>query len=188
LKNEAFSQRLWGEAIATLDDLGGAFTDAEQARAMLKTLRAERRAWRGELEIADRDGAVTAVGVRADTVIGTYGLLLGFILIFDDLTESKRADLARIHLQDALFRVARIESAEAGMGADSDPPDGVIGAILANARLAALDISDGRSGESVAPLIEELRTATQRATALYAQLRAHGFDGAGADDSARDPA
>jgi len=53
-------------------------------------------------------------------------------------------------------------------------PDEVVTAILTNARLAALDIADGSGNSGAAALIEDLRTATQRATAIYAQLRAYG--------------
>jgi hypothetical protein len=34
-----------------------------------------------------------------------------------------------------------------------------------------MDIADGPGGPAVAPLLEELEVATQRATALYGQIR-----------------
>lgn len=175
-RNETFARLLQAPASAfvTLDDLTDAFSEPLQARTMLRTLREQRLPWRGELSIAPPSAPRVPVGVRADLVSGSQGAILGFILIFTDLSESKRADIARRHLEDALYQAGRPD-----MGAESGSsplraPDEVIAAILTNARLAALDIADGSGGAAVAPLIEELEIATQRATAIYAQLRAYG--------------
>jgi chemotaxis family two-component system sensor kinase Cph1 len=48
----------------------------------------------------------------------------------------------------------------------------VVSAILTNASLAAMDIADIRGGPPVAPLLRDLEASTQRAAALYAQIRA----------------
>lgn len=174
--NETFEKRLAdGARYATLDDLAGAFAETPQALSMVEILREQRRAWRGELSFEPLGKASIPVGIRADPVFGMRGVLLGYIIIFDDLTESKLADAARRRLQDAIYQASRFDVAEAAGAGPSREPDAVIGAILANARLAALDIADGRSGEGVAGLIEELKLATQRATAIYAQLRMHGL-------------
>jgi hypothetical protein len=55
-------------------------------------------------------------------------------------------------------------------------PDGsdVLGAILANASLAAMDIADGGAAPVVAPLLQEVETATARAALLYARIRGVG--------------
>ena len=53
----------------------------------------------------------------------------------------------------------------------SGTPDAVMGAILANASLAAMDIADAAGGPTVAPLLAELEVSAQRAAALYAQLQ-----------------
>ena len=45
-----------------------------------------------------------------------------------------------------------------------------MGAILANASLAAMDIADGSSTPTIAPLLEELEVSTRRATALYDRM------------------
>ncbi|MGQ0620117.1 MAG: GAF domain-containing protein [Panacagrimonas sp.] len=174
--NETFSKLLRGstQKLLTLEDLAASFTEPPHAQAMLRTLREQRLPWRGELSLHAKGSQPVPVGVRADLVSGSQGTILGFIVIFTDLSESKRADAARRHLEDALYQAGRADA-----GAEADPSllpaaDEVIGAILTNARLAALDIADGSGGAAVAPLIEELETATQRATAIYAQLRAYG--------------
>ena len=50
----------------------------------------------------------------------------------------------------------------------------VLGAILANASLAAMDMSNGSSAQGVAPLLEELEASTRRATELYSRMRLFG--------------
>ena len=45
-------------------------------------------------------------------------------------------------------------------------PDEVMGAILANANVAAMEIADAAGGDEIAPLLEELEASTQRAAAL----------------------
>ena len=52
--------------------------------------------------------------------------------------------------------------------------DEVIGAILTNASLAAMDIADGSAGPMVAPLLQELESSARRAALLYAQIRSAG--------------
>jgi chemotaxis family two-component system sensor kinase Cph1 len=47
----------------------------------------------------------------------------------------------------------------------------LLGAILANASLAAMDIADGEGAPAAAPLLEELEASTRRAAELYARMR-----------------
>jgi hypothetical protein len=53
----------------------------------------------------------------------------------------------------------------------------VIGAIVANASVAAMEITDASSGPSVATLIAELEASTKRAAALYEHMRAYASGG-----------
>jgi light-regulated signal transduction histidine kinase (bacteriophytochrome) len=172
LSNETFFARLNAPArkFETLNELANAFAESAQANAMLATLREQHMPWHGELSFNSGDSCVP-VAVRADTVSDNRGTVLGFILIFTDLSASKRADAARRHLEGSL-RQASVASAAGS--ARVDAPDEVVTAILANARLAALDIADGIGSGMVAMLIEELESATHRATAIYTQLRAFG--------------
>ena len=175
--NPIFAELLRGSpgGLQTLEHLAGRFTEPAQAQAMLRTLRELRLPWRGELTLVADAATAVPVGVRADLVSGSQGTILGFILIFTDLSESKRADAARRHLEDALYQAGRADAGNEAEAPLLHAPDEVIGAILTNARLAALDIADGSGGSAVAALIEELESATQRATAIYGQLRAYGL-------------
>lgn len=160
---------------ATLDDLPVAFTDPAQARAMLRALREQRLPWRGELSLRRSEGDAVPVGVRADIVPGAQGDLLGYIVILNDLSDAKRIEAARRQLENVLHRTSRGEILNEGGRAAQLPPDEVIGAILGNARIAALDIADESGNASLTTLIEDLESATRRATSIYAQIQSFGI-------------
>jgi PAS domain S-box-containing protein len=162
LPNAAFL-RLVGrspEELNHLADIAALFSRPDFVRVTLASLRTAHQPWRGELALTRADGTELPVMVRAEVVPGRDGAVLGFILIAIDLSDSKRADAARQHLEQSL--------SIAPMARESDQ---VVNAILTNASLAAMDITDGPGGPAVAPLLEELEVSTARATALYGQIR-----------------
>ena len=173
--NPAFAALLGctAESLSQIEDVALAFTDPQALLAGLASVRQLQRAWRAELALvrrAERGGQATEplpVGVRVELVPGRDGRVLGSIIVLTDLSDSRRADAARRHLEHALQLAARGGLPEAG-GLLADK---VIGAILTNASLAAMDIADSTAGPSVAPLLEEVEASAQRATALYARIR-----------------
>ena len=160
--NEAFAA-LRGAPLAPGSHATAAFADALALRNALERLRAGSPRAQIDAELVTGGGAPLPVSVRAEAVAGSDAVALGFILTVTDLRETRRADSARQHLEDALRRAA------SGNLRDADE---VVAAILTNASLAAMDLADARSGPPIAPLIEELEASTQRAAALYAQIRA----------------
>ena len=147
-----------GTAVADL------FADSTRVRGVIEGL--SQQPWRGECSLLHSAApqAALPVAVRAELVPGRDGALLGCIITLTDLRETRRTAQARQHLQAAL--------ALAGGDANFErPSDEVIGAILTNASLAAMDIADAAGGPTVAPLLEELEASAKRATALYAQMR-----------------
>ena len=111
-----------------------------------------------------RDGSCLPVSVRAEPVPARDGSMLGFIFIFNDLTDVRLANEARRHLEESLSRVGH-----GGMPAEGGE---LIGAIIANAGLAGMDIADGGAAPAVAPLLHEVEASTARATMLYTHIRA----------------
>jgi len=166
--NQAFVQLRGGDAAdcRSLDDLMSLFEPKSIGRQMLGHVRAEQRSWRGEMALRRPDGSTVPVSLRAEPVPARDGAMLGFIFIFGDLSSIKRADDARQHLESALSRVGR--GALAAKGAD------LVGALIANAGLAAMDIADGGAASAVPSLLHEVEQATARATALYTQIRLFG--------------
>jgi hypothetical protein len=96
-------------------------------------------------------------------VPGRDGSLLGFIIILSDLSNHRRADAARRHLEQSLERAVP----RGNVGTSGKAGDDVMGAILSNASLAAMDIADNLASPSVAPLLQELEATTKRAADLY---------------------
>ena len=113
-----------------------------------------------------RDGSALPVSLRAEPVPARDNTMLGFIFIFGDLSAVKQAQQARQQLEASLSRVGR-------HGAQTEDGN-LVGAIIANAGLAAMDIADGGATPSVAPLLHEVEAATARATALYSRIRLFG--------------
>jgi len=146
-----------GHALATL------FVQRAEIEGALQRLRESPQPWRRELDL-DTDPPIP-VTVRAEVVTGRHGHPLGHVIVLGDLRETRRADAARVHLEEALSLAARGTLRES---------DDVVSAILTNASLAAMDIADARGGPPVAPLLEEVEAAARRAAALYAQIREHG--------------
>lgn len=159
------------DARPTLDGIASHFSDPGQVHDMLATLAQERRAWRGELGIVLEDGAALQVGVRAEVVPARDGSVLGFFLIFDDLTQSLRAAAARRQLEQSLSEAKRSGLALDAQGVAPGATDEVMAAVLANASIAAMDITDGGAGPSVAAMLEEIDQSAQRAAMLYGQIR-----------------
>lgn len=170
--NDAFAALLGHAQVPPLDHLPGLFSQAELVGKVLVSLGQERRPWRGELGLVLPDGKTLPVAVRAEVVPARDGSVLGFFLIFVDLTDSQRATEARRHLERSLSQAVdetpvRDHPRSAGVAPSAD----VMGAILANASLAAMDIADGSSAPAVAPLLEELEVSTRRAAQLYGRIR-----------------
>jgi chemotaxis family two-component system sensor kinase Cph1 len=148
----------------SLEAMIGLLEPRSAARQMLGHVRAEQRSWRGEMALTMRDGSCLPVSLRAEPVPARDGSMLGFIFIFNDLTDVRLANEARRHLEESLSRVGH-----GGMPAEGSE---LIGAIIANAGLAGMDIADGGAAPSVAPLLHEVEASTARATMLYTHIRA----------------
>jgi light-regulated signal transduction histidine kinase (bacteriophytochrome) len=150
----------------SLDELLSLLEPPVSAQQMIDHVRVEQRSWRGESALRQREGASLPVSVRAEPVPARDGSMLGFIFIFGDLSAVHLAREARMQLEASLSRVGR--------GAQHADGGELIGAIIANAGLAAMDIADGGAAPSVAPLLHEVEAATARATTLYAHIRSFG--------------
>jgi two-component system, chemotaxis family, sensor kinase Cph1 len=142
--------------------LAALFCDPAQVERVFDGLSVQ--PWRGEWAVQDAADDSLPVGVRAEGVPGRDGALLGFVVALTDLRETRRTAEARRQLEASLL-MAGVSARRGG------PPDAVMGAILTNASLAAMDVAEANGGAAVAPLLEELEASAQRAATLYAQLR-----------------
>ncbi|KPF50124.1 hypothetical protein IP87_11820 [beta proteobacterium AAP121] len=151
------------DEVGSLEALAALFTQPALAHRAIGQVRAEHRPWQGELVLRRPDGRGLPVAVRAEPVQANEHPLLGCIFIFEDLSEAHEAQSLRERLEAALTRTTR----------DARPTEGqeLVGAIIANASLAAMDIADGDAGLAAAPLLAEVEARTARATALLQQIR-----------------
>jgi len=159
--NPAFFSLLGRTDAATLtsEQLLACFTEPELAHRVMGQVRAEQRPWQGELALRIHDDKVRPVGVRAEPVPARDGSLLGFIFLIDDLSSQYEAARARQRLEDTLTRTERALR-NAGQAE-------LLGALLVNAGIAAMDISDDSLTGSAAGLLAELQASTERAAALF---------------------
>ena len=154
-----------------LEDALRWFQQPDRMRQVLDGLRPGQPPWRGEMMLAPQEGAPLPVSVRAELVAARDGTALGTIVTLFDLRDSKRAAAARRHLEAAMQIAASAQALRQTAGDLPQTNDQVMGSILTNASLAAMDIADGAVGAPVAQLLEELEKSTQRAAALYLQVR-----------------
>jgi PAS domain S-box-containing protein len=159
------------EPLRRLDELPGRLGDPEAARAGLRELVEERRTWRAEVEF-ERDGERLLLSVRADPVLVPSGRILGFVLLFSDLSEERTAQAARHRLQADILERHRLVTSRLDSEADL-PFRRLLSSIVGNAQLAALEITDGADLARVSDMPESVRSSLGRATALLEQIVRH---------------
>lgn len=170
--NDAFAALIAQSPQASPSNLPNLFTQPELVAKVLASLGQERQPWRGELQLTLKQGKPLPVAVRAEVVPARDGTVLGFFMIFVDLTDSQRATEARQNLERSLSQaVDEAPPSQTAQLTGLGPQGDVMGAILANASLAAMDIADGGGAPSVAPLLQELEASTRRATQLYGRIQ-----------------
>jgi hypothetical protein len=172
LVNHAFALALHRPHVPlqSLDALPELFTDPERVREMLFRLRAEGLPWRGELALKAGAGFTAPVIVRADPVPGTRGELLGFILIFTDISDRKEAEAVRYRVERAIVEAQPVVPIGGGAALVAQDFDTLMSTILANASRAVMEITQSSVDASIAPLLRELEAATRRAADLTEQL------------------
>ncbi len=137
------------------------FAQPAVVQAALEQFRSAPQTWRRNLELVGPAGPLP-VAARGELVTGRDGVRLGLIFVLTDLRETQRAAQAREQLEMSLRQAARLTLPQA---------DEVVTAILSNASLAAMDISEAPGGPPVAGLLNQVEASTRRAAALYAQIR-----------------
>lgn len=170
LMNEAFEQQLRASHphIHHLLDLASYFEVPAEFRAHLDELIRNKRSWHGELTLANGGGQPHPLMVRADPVIAPQDRVLGFVLIFSDLTDRKTAEAARARFQQEIAGVRR-------PSLRLDPNASLIYKELAastveNAQLAALEVTHGAETGIMPDMLESIRTSTARTLDILEHL------------------
>jgi light-regulated signal transduction histidine kinase (bacteriophytochrome) len=145
-------------APTSLDALADAFVSAQPLRDALRSLGSSRPSWRGEGNLRLSPDQTLFLAIRAETVMGRNGALVGFVLSFADQTDAQRAATARNELERNLQPAGR-------------EADDIVRAILTHASVAAMDIADGQHDSTTAPQLKEVEQSAHRAADLYRRMR-----------------
>jgi len=181
LKSEAFERLMHGAELYTesIKGLPQLFSDPDSARDRLTELLRQRRSWRGEIEFAgELDGRTFMV--RADPVYSLPGQVLGFVLLFIDVTERKSADMARRRLQEGLARSDEIRALRLETSGDMAYLE-FLSTLVSNAQRAVLEIADGVDLERVPDMLDGVRSSMTRTAELIEHLMVHAKDKPGQD-------
>jgi PAS domain S-box-containing protein len=167
-----------------IDQLADNFAEDGQVRVKLKALVTQNQPWRGEALVKTVRGPAKSVLVRADPVFATANRVLGFVLLFADLTQRKAAERARRLFQDGILRSGRKFPGKSGLPNDVAVQN-LMSAVIENAQLAALEITDAASPADVPALLDTLRMSVDRAAEVLRQLTPTGEMGPAFKGTAR---
>ncbi len=182
LMNAAFERLLAAVApsFSHMDDLPGLFHNEADVARRLADLRALQRTWRGEVMLKSVSKTVgsnlpvlgRAMFVRADPVLSAPGFVLGYVMLFTDLTERKDAEAARRIFQEGIVQRSQAMASRAnsrtGIATQS-----LLASMLENAQLAALEITDGVDTKGMSQKLNSVRSSVERATEMLDRLIRH---------------
>jgi light-regulated signal transduction histidine kinase (bacteriophytochrome) len=156
-----------------IEDLPGLFSDPDDVRHRLRDLIEQRRPWRGEIALANEEaGETRSFLVRADPVLSSPNRVLGFVILFADLTERKAAETARRRFQEEIIDRHRPMTTRLDSKSDLVYRN-VLSAIVGNAQLAALEITDGVDPARMPAMLESVQVSVTRTAELLEHLMRH---------------
>jgi chemotaxis family two-component system sensor kinase Cph1 len=175
LMNDAFRRLLPAADVAALlriEDMAAHCEEARDVGWRLRELVQNNRVWRGEITLQRRGGAPLPLLVRADAVFSSPQRVLGFVLLFTDITERKAGEAARRRFQQGI-----VDGNHSLSGPLETPPDltfqTLLAAIVENAQVAALEITDGADLARMPELLESVRASVARAAEVLEHLIRH---------------
>jgi two-component system, chemotaxis family, sensor kinase Cph1 len=184
LMNEAFRTLLpkGDHSLLHLQDLSGAFHDQDAFTWNLDELLIHRRAWRGELLLRSEGNREKPLMIRAEPVEPSRDRVLGFVMIFSDITDRKAAEAARSRFQEGIIKSHRINSVRLDSKTDLVYQN-LLSSVVENAQLAALEITYGVETGRIAEMLESVRNSTLRTAEVLEHLIWHSSRTSGVGDS-----
>lgn len=174
LANEAFERMLGGgrPPLQWLEDLPALFVDGASVRRRVRDLVTRRSPWRSEVTLELPGGGTRPLLVRADPVQASPDKVLGYVILFFDLSERKMADAARRDIQEGLVDRRRLTNVRLDTKGDLTFQN-MLSPIVENAQLAALEITDGIDVSRMPELLQSVRASVTRAAEVLEQLVWH---------------
>jgi PAS domain-containing protein len=172
--NEAFQalMRANHPHLQWLEELANLFVDRADMRRKISELIELRRSWRGEVSIEVERGEDRPMLLRADAVSSAPGKLLGFVLLFTDSSEQRSAALARRRFQEEIVEGHRTTAVRIS-GGDDSAYQSLLSAVVENAQLAALEITDRVDVARMPEMLESVKLSTTRAEKILEHLLLH---------------
>ncbi|MBS0559904.1 MAG: GAF domain-containing protein [Proteobacteria bacterium] len=173
--NDALHALLGTEATAavrSIDDLAPLFADTAAFRRRMKELRASRAPWRGEARLALASGGTVPLLVRADPVLSAPGRALGYVLLFTDITAEQAAEEARRRFREGIVEQHRPRARRLDWRAHLIYRK-LLGIVVENAQLAALEITDGIDMARISGMLDSVRSSVRRANDVLEHLIWH---------------
>lgn len=173
LLNEAFEEQLRASHphLLHLRDLSTYFASPVEFRANLEDLLRNKRSWRGELQIDNNGTQPRSLMVRADPVVGPHERVLGFVMIFSDLSDRKAAESARTRFQEDIAG-GRRPSLGLDQGASILYQE-LAASAVENAQLAALEVTHGAEINRMPEMLDSIRNSTSRTLDILEHLVWH---------------
>jgi two-component system, chemotaxis family, sensor kinase Cph1 len=161
---------------SSIGELRALLEGSDEAMLAMENLVKSRRAWRGEVHLVGRGNAPMPLLVRADPVIGAHARMLGFVLIFTDLTERKAAEKARKRFQESVIEQRRPMTGRLDSQADLVFRN-LLSTMVENAQLAALEIADCVDPVQMPEMLEAIRVSVNRTAEMLGHLIWHASRG-----------
>jgi light-regulated signal transduction histidine kinase (bacteriophytochrome) len=155
--------------IRRLDDLPRYFADPEDFALRLTELQLTRRGWRGDATLNAQDPPGLPLHVRADAVTALEDRVLGYVLMFTDITERRAAEAARRRFQEGMLVSERRLSARLETSAHLTAQS-LISHVVENAQLAALEVTDAADPSNMRALLEGIRSSVERSAEVLERL------------------
>jgi hypothetical protein len=95
--------------------------------------------------------------------------VLGFVLLFTDLADRKAVEAARRRFQEGILRSHRKVSRGIDFSTEAARQN-LMSAVIENAQLAALEITDGTNLHDMPALLESVKTSVARVAEVLDQL------------------
>ena len=172
MTNAAFGALLHGrDAPTKLADVASLFADPAGVGQSLRELTRRRRSWRGEVVLPTERGDISLL-VRGDPIMASSERVLGFVLLFLDVSERRVAEQARERFLDHVVAPHRFAAARVTAGAD---PlfHSLLSAVVENAQVAALEITDGIDLAEAPGKLDAIQASVDRAASVLEQLVWH---------------
>jgi PAS domain-containing protein len=158
--------------LTQVTQLAAIFQNSAAIKNLLDELIGDRRTWRGEVTIEARDRGPVTLLVRADPVLSAPDRALGFVILFNDISERKSAEQARRQFQEGIITRRPILPGRLDAATDIKLQR-LVSTMVENAQLAALEIADGLQPAAMPSMLEGVRTSVARSAEILAHLLWH---------------